>query len=161
MENEHTALTGTTTTITTTKKKKPGSTPLVVVSTFAITLLLGLALLLYTGPPIRRRSSLAGGGGTTRGGAITAASLTLMSNSDNGDNDDGYCAESSGSYVSHRDHCYTYGSGASLNYCWNNHQCPPDCANWQRVASIGDGHCGAPCKTNQGWFRFDRSASVC
>jgi len=148
MENEHTALTGTTTTITITKKK-PGSTPLVVVSTFAITLLLGLALL-YAGLPIRRRGSLAaaaGSGGTTRGGAITAASLTLMSKKYFAYNPS--CELSVGSYVSNEDYCFTCGSGGSLTYCWNNQECPPNC-DWNGVGSIGDGNCGAPCENYYG-----------
>ena len=153
MENEHTALTGTTTTITITKKK-PGSTPLVVVSTFAITLLLGLALLLYAGPPIRRRSSLAAGsGGTTRGGAINAASLMMFANDDILNHLS--CELSVGSYVSNGDYCFTCGSGASLTYCWNNQDCPPKCANWNGVGSIGDGNCGAPCESYAGYNYFD------
>ena len=146
MENEHTALTGTTTTITTTKKK-PGSTRLVVVSTFAITLLLGLALLLYTGPPSRRRSNLAaggGGGGMTRGGAITAASLTLLSN-----DEDSQPLVLGGTYMSHGDYCYTCGggdTGQKLGYCWNNLPCLPSCDNARGVGSIGNNDCGDHCK---------------
>ena len=69
MENEHTALTGTTTTTT---KEKHGSTPLVVLCTLTLTLLLGLAYY----PGTHHHYGVGGsGGGTTRGGAITAAAL--------------------------------------------------------------------------------------
>ena len=56
MENEHTALNGTTITTTTTEKK--GYTPLVVWFTFTATLLLGLAF--YAGQPIRSSYRIGG-----------------------------------------------------------------------------------------------------
>ena len=74
MENEHTALNGTTTTTTTTTtKEKQGSTPLVVLFTITLTLLLGLAF--YARQPIRSSYGVGGSGGGTPRSIITAAAL--------------------------------------------------------------------------------------
>ena len=60
------------------------------------------------------------------------------------------CELSVGSYVSNGDYCFTCGSGASLTYCWNNQDCPPNCDSWNGVGSIGDGNCGLPCENYWG-----------
>ena len=71
LENEHTALNGTTTTTTT--KEKHGYTPLVWGFAFTLTLLLGLVF--YAGPPFHSRYGVDGSVGGTPRGAINAAAL--------------------------------------------------------------------------------------
>ena len=142
MLDETTALIGPATT-----KEKNGYTPLVVVFTALL-----LVLALYAGQNRQGRgtSRAVAAGGTTRG-AIPTSLLFSSAEEASSNGALGACVESVGTYQSNTDYCFTCGGGedddGTLNYCWNNQECFPLCANAQGVGGRLDGECGTACTT--------------